>query len=68
MHKVIDTLYHELEVTHRYLQGKYEALEILQGQVEHHSSPALSQTVFHSYILLKIIFMFLSSLPLTGYL
>ncbi|XP_075903167.1 coiled-coil domain-containing protein 125 isoform X2 [Nelusetta ayraudi] len=30
--EVIDTLYHELEVTHRYLQGKYEALEILQGK------------------------------------
>ena len=31
--KVIDVLLSELEVAHRYLEGKYEALKILQGKV-----------------------------------
>ncbi|KAM7416958.1 hypothetical protein PAMA_018844 [Pampus argenteus] len=30
--EVIDVLYCELEVAHRYLEGKYEALKILQGK------------------------------------
>lgn len=35
--KVIDILSCELEVAHRYLEGKYEALKILQGKVKQHT-------------------------------
>lgn len=44
--KVIDTLCLELEVTHRYLKGKYEALEILQGKVGQHTHADVQHLTF----------------------
>lgn len=34
--QMIDVLCCELDVAHRYFEGKYEALKILQGKVEPH--------------------------------
>lgn len=35
--QLIDVLGCELEVAHRYFEGKYEALRILQGKVQQHT-------------------------------
>lgn len=45
--KVIDILSCELEVAHRYLEGKYEALKILQGKVKRrtHTRTALTRVI-----------------------
>lgn len=41
---MIDVLCSDLEVAHRYLEGKYEALKILQSKVERHTHTQIAAT------------------------
>lgn len=45
VNKVIDVLCSDLEVAHRYLEGKYEALKILQSKVERHTQIAATHII-----------------------